>query len=85
LEFLIKHGADLESDCFINGKKAKAFQTLRKNLEIYPDLKSKFVEIIIEKHGEQYFNKLEEEYKKMPKNNDTENNSRPMFFVRKKI
>jgi hypothetical protein len=65
LEFLIKNGADLESCSLIKGKKVKAFHILRVKLENYPALKSKFAEIVIEKHGEQYFNKLEEEYTKM--------------------
>ncbi len=62
---LLDRGADLESYSLFNGEKKKTFLTLRKTLENYPTLKSKFIEIIIEKHGEQYFNKLEEEYTKM--------------------
>jgi hypothetical protein len=75
LEFLLENGADLESCYLINEERAKflskaetsSFRILRQNLENYPALKSKFVEIIIKKHGEQYFNKLEEEYRKMSK------------------
>jgi hypothetical protein len=69
LQFLLENGADLKSCILIYGEKAKAFQMLRERLEDFPALKSKFVEIIIKKHGEQYFNKLEEEYTKMSKQN----------------
>ncbi len=48
--------------------KISSFRLLRDEMENFPSLKSKFVEIIIEKHGEQYFNRLEEEYTKTSKN-----------------